>query len=238
MSDFNFSRHKRTNKTRLFYAMGIVCLIAFGAAAFFGLGMPTVTDNGATADASSSTASIIYRPTPTESIVQNNTPSKNPSKPTNSSQPEIFKPSEVTQVVTPSASFFVMPITGDIIKDYDGEHLQYSLTLGDWRPHEAIDIKGVTGDRINAAGDGTVTSVYTDSFYGLTVEINHGNEITGIYSGLEQANVKAGDIVGANDEIGTLGKVPCESVETTHLHFSIKSGDKFISPMNIIGVTE
>ena len=129
-----------------------------------------------------------------------------------------------------------MPLTGEIIKNYSDTELQYSITFGDWRLHKAVDIKGITGDRINSAGDGTVTAVYEDSLYGLTVEINHGNEVTAIYSGFETASVAVGDVVGANDALGSLGKVPCESVETTHLHFSVKIGDKFVSPMSIIGV--
>ncbi len=241
MSNFKFTRRGGFAKSRAFYATCIVSLIAFGAAAFFGLGMPSNDKIGNTADAASQ-SSVIYRPIASESDAAQNsfesdTPSSTPSKkPTSSATASAFKPSEVTDVGTPSANFFVMPLTGEIIKQYNDKELQYSLTLGDWRMHQSVDIKGVTGERINAAGDGTVTAVYENAVYGLTVEINHGNEVTAIYSGLESASVNVGDIVGANMEIGTLGKVPCESVETTHLHFSMRVGDNYVSPMNMIGV--
>ncbi len=236
MSKMKFSRNGKLLKSRGFYATSIICLMAFGAAAFFGLGMPRIT--GDTADATSSNT-VNYVPAPTISTpaeVESITPSKNPTKPSSSSTASIFKPSEITEVVTPSASFFVMPLTGEIIKDYSDKELQYSLTLGDWRLHKSVDIKGVTGDRINAAGDGTVTAVYDDPLYGLTIEINHGNDVIAVYSGLETASVSVGDVVGVNMELGTLGKVPCESVETTHLHFSMRVGDNLVSPMNMIGV--
>lgn len=237
-----FSR-KGSLKSRGFYAAGVICLIAFGAAAFFGLGMPSVTDD--TADASS-TEPVTYVPSPTISTADkdqvknptDNTASKNHGKSESSDTVSIFKPSDVTAIetVTPTASFFVMPLTGEVIKDYSDTELQYSLTFNDWRLHKAIDIKGVTGDRINAAGDGTVTAVSDDPLYGLTVEINHGNDIVASYSGLDTANVKVGDVVGVNMQIGTLGKVPCESVETTHLHFSMRVSDKTVSPLNMIGM--
>ncbi len=236
MSKMKYSR-ARLLKSRGFYAACIIGLLAFGAAAFFGLGMPRIYGD-ATADAASS-STVTYQPQIDLSypeVPDNTSSSEKPKKPSSSSTVSIFKPSEVTEVVTPSANFFVMPLTGEIIKPYSDTELQYSLTLGDWRLHKAVDIKGVTGDRINAAGDGTVTAVYSDALYGLTVEINHGNDVVATYSGLETATVKVGNVVGVNMEIGTLGKIPCECVETTHLHFSVKIGDKTVSPLNIIGV--
>ncbi len=241
MSNIRFDGRTRKLKSRGFYIASIVCLIGFGVAAFFGLYMPRLLNDAVgTADAASSNGAVYREQTPSNAPEdvggQSNKPQQSQNNQASSGTASIFRPSEVTEVVTPSANFFVMPIANEIIKDYSEAELQYSLTLGDWRLHKAVDIKGVTGDRINSAGDGTVTAVYDDHSYGLTVEINHGNEITAIYSGFETVVVAVGDVVAANSELGTLGKVPCESVETTHLHFSMQVGDKSVSPMNMIGV--
>ena len=83
---------------------------------------------------------------------------------------------------------------------------------------------------------GTVTLIYDDGQYGKTIEINHGNDIVAIYSGLDEIMVEVGDVVAVNMQIATLGKVPCESVETAHLHLAIKKGEKYISPLSIMGV--
>ena len=243
MSKMKFSRAGGILKSRGFYAAAIICLVAFGAAAWFGFGRPNAVPDTARAE---STVSVPYVPAPTISTADKNSSSAPSDSDSSSKQQQtsskntasVFLPSDVTavQTVTPTASFFVMPLTGDIIKNYSDSELQYSLTFNDWRLHKAVDIKGVTGDRINSAGDGTVTAVTNDPLYGLTVEINHGNNVIASYSGLETADVKVGDVVSANMQIGTLGKVPCESVETTHLHFSMSVSDKTVSPLNMIGM--
>ncbi len=235
MTNMNFTRHS-SKKTSILAAASI-CLVAIGAAAWVGVGskitQPTDSANNSNAD---SRPSYVYEPSD-GAMDDYETPTA-PNKPQENEQSKAPTPSknDAVATVTPSAGFFVLPMTGDIIKDFNDSELQYSLTYNDWRLHTALDIKGVTGSAVNAAGDGIVTSIYEDRQYGLTVEINHGNDIVATYSGLETVIVAVGDVVAVNMQIATLGKVPCESVETSHLHFSVKKGGTLIPPLNIMGV--
>jgi len=229
--------HAKPTKPKGLYIVAALCLIAVGAAAFFGI------DRGVTPDSTAQNASVASQPSYTfpeedfgameEQSSSSKLPDKNPSS---TPQPEPQQEQQAVETVTQAAGFFVFPVTGEIIKDFSDTELQYSLTYDDWRLHQAVDIKAPKGERINAAGDGTVIDIYEDRQYGKTVEINHGNDIVAVYSGLDEVTVAVGDVIAVNMQIGTLGKVPCESVETAHLHFAIKKGESFISPLSIIGV--
>ena len=236
MSNMRFT-HAKPTKSKGLYIVAALCLIAVGAAAFVGI------DRGVTPDSTAQNSSVASQPSYTfpdkdYGAMDDDTPtSKQPDKNTSSTpEPKPQEEQQAVETVTQAAGFFVFPVTGEIIKDFSDTDLQYSLTYDDWRMHRAVDIKAPKGERINAAGDGTVIDIYDDRQYGKTVEINHGNDIVAIYSGLDEVTVAVGDVIAVNMQIGTLGKVPCESVETAHLHFAIKKGESFISPLNIIGV--
>ena len=236
MSNMRFT-HAKPPKSKGLYIVAALCLIAVGAAAFVGI------DRGVTPDSTAQNSSVASQPSYTfpdkdYGAMDDDTPtSKQPDKNTSSTpEPKPQEEQQAVETVTQAAGFFVFPVTGEIIKDFSDTDLQYSLTYDDWRMHRAVDIKAPKGERINAAGDGTVIDIYDDRQYGKTVEINHGNDIVAIYSGLDEVTVAVGDVIAVNMQIGTLGKVPCESVETAHLHFAIKKGESFISPLNIIGV--
>ncbi len=232
MSNMHF---KPTKKFKAKYLAAALCLVALGAAAWFGVGKaafaPQTEEPQNAADGTTSSAPF-NQPLPSQ---EPQSPSSTPSAPKDNG-PSTSSQQDTVQTVSPTADFFVLPVTGEIIKKFSDTELQYSLTYKDWRLHPALDIKAPTGERINAAGDGTVIEIYDDPLYGKTVVINHGNDVVAYYCGLAEVTTAVGDGIGANMQIGTLGKVPCESVETTHLHLMIKKGDKYISPLNIMGV--
>jgi len=238
MSNMRFT-HQKGTKSKGLYVVAALCLVAVGATAFFGIDS-AFEPEGSTAD-NTSKPSVVSQPSYTYpdkdygALDLPETPSKSEDKPTSSTAPQ-SQEQQAVETVTQAAGFFVLPVTGEIIKDFSDSELQYSLTYNDWRLHKGIDIKAPKGERINAAGDGTVTLIYDDGQYGKTIEINHGNDIVAIYSGLDEIMVEVGDVVAVNMQIATLGKVPCESVETAHLHLAIKKGDKYIAPLNIMGV--
>ncbi len=237
MSKMHFSNSKKFKGK---YLAAAACLVALGAAAWFGVGQaafsPQPEKPQNTADGGTSSLSSQPQYTLPQSSEDAQRPSSTPSPHRDEDTPSSSSQQDAVQTVSPTADFFVLPVTGEIIKDFSDTELQYSLTHKDWRLHPALDIKAPTGERINAAGDGTVIEIYDDPYYGKTVVINHGNDIVAYYCGLGEVTTAVGDGIGANMQIGTLGKVPCESVETAHLHLVIKKGDKYISPLNIMGV--
>ncbi|MBQ6816625.1 MAG: M23 family metallopeptidase [Clostridia bacterium] len=137
----------------------------------------------------------------------------------------------------PTAEYFLMPIEGNIIKVYDNVTLQYSATLGDMRLHTGIDIAATGGSAVKSAGDGTVTEIYNDAALGTVVVIDHGNSVVAKYCGLEnETAVKSGDTVKAGTELGTLGIIPIESADESHLHFEIFEGGTAVSPLQKMGM--
>lgn len=159
-------------------------------------------------------------------------------KPTSKPDTPANKPvaSELKQI---AASYFVLPVTGNIIKGFSENELQYSATFNDMRLHLGIDIAADASTAIKAAGDGVVKEVKTSDTLGVTVVIDHGNGITASYSGLEKnPTVKAGDQVHSGTTIGSLGTVPCESLDRSHLHLEFTKDSKPVSPLQIMGMEE
>lgn len=139
----------------------------------------------------------------------------------------------------PTAEYFLMPVDGNIIKVYDNVTLQYSATLGDMRLHNGIDIAAAGGSAVKSAGDGTVTEIYNDAALGTVVVIDHGNSVVAKYCGLEgQTAVKSGDSVKAGTELGTLGIIPIESADESHLHFEIFENGEAVSPLKKMGMED
>lgn len=266
LSKSDVSRVKRALHSRGFFVLLAICLVAVGAAAWLSIGykpsksvksgdasdtssMNTLSEyithdsNGMRISSSDSSKSVGSVPTQNSSsggsvssaTPQNKGRGENQSG-TQQSANTTTSSQQTVAAVTPTADFFVMPLTGEILLDYSETELQYSTTFHDWRIHSGIDIKGKIGDVIKSAGDGTVTAVYNDSKWGQVVQINHGNGIVASYCGLDTAEVSVGDTVKVNQQIGKLGTVPCESLEDTHLHLSMTKSDTVVSPLSIIGM--
>ena len=99
-----------------------------------------------------------------------------------------------------------MPLDGDVKTGYAIDRLVYNKTLKEWRTHPAIDIAGEVGAEVKSAYDGTIADIKTDPHYGLTIIVNHGNDLKTVYSGLAvNSEVTVGSTVSAGDVIGKLG---------------------------------
>ena len=57
-----------------------------------------------------------------------------------------------------------------VTNPYAMEHLLYSITLDQYMTHCGTDIEADADTQVLAVADGTVTAVYTDDRYGLSVE--------------------------------------------------------------------
>ena len=138
---------------------------------------------------------------------------------------------------TPYKSYYKYPLTEAVVKGYS-EELVYNKTMNDYRAHTAVDFAGSEGDKVQCINDGLVTNVYTDGKYGLCVEIDHGGTLVVKYCGLNSTGLKKGDFVDIGNEVGTLGKVPCENGDESHLHMSATLDGKSVNIMDIMGKTE
>lgn len=134
------------------------------------------------------------------------------------------------------ATFFTLPIGGEIIKEFDNKNLQFSDTFGDWRLHLGVDISAKNSAEVYASGNGQVQKVYEDPLLGGTVVINHGKGIVAYYSGVVSAFVKKGEIVEVGQTLGIIGDIPSEIVEAKHLHFAVKKDDVWVHPIKTLGI--
>ena len=129
---------------------------------------------------------------------------------------------------------YYAPCEGYIQKDYSEDVLVFSQTMNDHRIHLGVDISGKVGDPVKAFGSGTVERIYSDSFMGKTVVIDHGNGLKSYYMNLaaeipdgitEGAKIEAGTVIGAIGETAI-----SECADSPHLHFEIRVNGKKCDP--------
>lgn len=137
---------------------------------------------------------------------------------------------ELRQTQTETAET-VMPVSGQVLRDYAMEELTYNATTKDWRTHDGVDLTAQSGETVKAARKGTVLAVYEDPLYGMTVELSHADGYTTCYSGLtEEIAVQVGQEVTAGQSLGTVGTVLVETAMESHLHFSVCQNGTSVDP--------
>jgi murein DD-endopeptidase MepM/ murein hydrolase activator NlpD len=142
-------------------------------------------------------------------------------------------------VLTEAAPFFSLPVTGEVIKNFSNDTLQYSQTFKDWRLHLGVDIAAEKGDVVFSCAQGVVEDIYNDSAYGTVIAIDHGNGLMAFYCGMNRTpTVKIGDTVESGSQLGVLDTVPCESVEQFHLHLEMEQDGVQVSPLLAMGMME
>lgn len=153
-----------------------------------------------------------------------------------SEQADTKSEENATEAATAKILTYALPIKANIIKPFSKDNLIYSETYGDMRAHDGIDIVAEEGTTIKACAEGTVSEIKKDSLWGNTVVIEHKDGKFSYYCGLNDVSVKEGETVTMSSIIGTVGEVPCECLDTTHLHFGIKDENGWLSPLEVLGL--
>ncbi len=169
----------------------------------------------------------------TRESTEEKTTEENTSKKTSEKATE--KITESTAQTTKKTVSCVLPVGTQILKDYSNGTPVKSKTMNDWRLHNGVDFSGEAGDAVHAVCDGKVTKVSQDSMWGKTVEIDHGNGMSAKYCGFDEISVKENDEVKKDQEIGTLGSIPIESADNTHLHLEITLNGEITDPIAALG---
>ncbi len=128
---------------------------------------------------------------------------------------------------------FIMPVTGEVTLEYAKDKLVYSKTLEEWRAHAGVDIASDRGTPVKAVADGVVSDVRNDTFYGITVVVDHGNGLQSLYRNLASDEmVSVNQKVKQNEIIGSIGNTAAdESAEQPHLHFEVLKNNVDVDPM-------
>lgn len=138
---------------------------------------------------------------------------------------------EVKEIAIPDPTF-IMPVSGDIIKEYAKDNLIYSKTLEEWVTHTGIDIAGETSSVVKASADGTITAIKNDPRFGITIIMRHDNGYETRYANLLTTEfVKIGEKVSQGQTIGTIGNSAVfEIMEKPHLHFELLKNNQYQNP--------
>jgi len=151
------------------------------------------------------------------------------------SNPDGTKPDEKpnTEKMT-----FIAPVVGKLVKTHSLTIPVYSETLEEWRVHTGIDISCDEGAEVFCVYDGVVKEVYSDPLYGYTVVVDHGNDVTSIYSNLDASSDSVptvGSDVKLGDKIGNVGDGALfELAEEPHLHFEVELKGASVNPLDYI----
>lgn len=183
-----------------------------------------------TDDRGTSTPTALPSPSPT--VTPTETPDATPTV-----QPIVeptVSPTEVPALSYPD--YFFLPVNGTVTKDYSDGLPVLSVTLGDWRAHNGVDIGAQEGDKVSAAANGVVLDVRYEEAWGWIVDVDHGGNLLASYRCLgEDVAVKKGDTVSAGQTIGSVGAGGYEECgQETHLHFEMTYGGRYVDPIVIM----
>ncbi|MBP9952582.1 MAG: peptidoglycan DD-metalloendopeptidase family protein [Cypionkella sp.] len=118
------------------------------------------------------------------------------------------------QRTSASASRFVMPLDGKIIRTYVK------------KKNDGIDIAAAAGSPVKAAADGTVAAVTTDTEGTPIIVIRHADNILTVYAGVDGAKVAKGAAVKRGQTIATV-----RAGNPAFLHFEVRKGVESVDPM-------
>jgi len=131
---------------------------------------------------------------------------------------------------------FIIPVEGEVIKEFSKDNLIYSQTLDEWVTHNGIDIKADKATIVKSSANGKVTAIKNDPRYGITIIIEHDNGYETRYSNLLTAEfVNVGEKVEQGQTIGTVGNTGTfEVLDDSHLHFEVLKDSEYLDPSLII----
>lgn len=131
---------------------------------------------------------------------------------------------------------YIAPVEGSVQMEYSMDMPIYSKTLDQYMTHPGVDIAAPLSAKVKAIAHGTITKVYKDDRYGMTVQITHDNGILSIYSNLaEEGIAEMGDVVEQGQVIGAVGETALfETLEEAHLHLEMTKDSACINPADYI----
>lgn len=229
------SSSKTVKNTRLLYSAICVSIIALGVIVYFA--------SAGTSDSVNKSTTITETTIEAAQEAQHAVTVKETTtaKQTTTAAPSTTKKESASMAQgdtnTPYKSFYKYPVGEEVQRAFSTE-LAYDETMEDYRSHAAVDFACTMGASVESINDGIVLSVQKDGMWGNVVEIDHGGKLVAVYKGLDNVSVAKGDSVAIGQAIGTVGTIPCESAQESHLHLETKLDGEFVDPLKVMGKTE
>jgi len=129
---------------------------------------------------------------------------------------------------------FIYPLHGEILTGFREEYLNIEKSI--YYKHTGIDISGDPGDRVIAAGTGTVSYTGFSPIGGRTIVIKHNAMIRTTYLNLQSIYVSKGDSVRQGDIIASIGALDDPSCDEYHLHFGIIYDGAYLDPVQLLAI--
>ena len=133
---------------------------------------------------------------------------------------------EQEDVASDMLTVYVIPVEGEIIKDFSRDALVFSETMKDYRTHAGVDIACEYGCEVKCFADGTIESFENTQLDGMVLTVRHSDELITRYcnlSGELAEGIEVGSSVRAGDSIAYVGESGIiECAEPVHLHFEIE----------------
>ncbi|WP_456277465.1 peptidoglycan DD-metalloendopeptidase family protein [Bacillus sp. AK128] len=97
-----------------------------------------------------------------------------------------------------------------------------------------IDIVSKNGESFDVVASlgGTVTRVVKDPLLGYVVELDHGNNITTMYSALENVKIEEGANVEQGELLAVAGRSLYNEEAGVHTHFEIRKDNEPVNPLD------
>ena len=228
MMQHNESNHKFANflKTKGYYMLLALCILAVGVSAYVFV-TDAVREQKALEQSLSVPAAVQDPAMPSEP--QSVQPVTTPQTPD-------VQTEEAAEPVQGTLEETVMPVSGVVVQDFAMDRLTYNATTQDWRVHNGVDLAAPLGQQVRAARAGTVSAVYEDDYYGVTVVVQHADGYSSHYAGLAEApGVSAGDSVTAGQVLGAVGNTAIiEAAQEPHLHFEVYCDGEPVDPAGFL----
>lgn len=124
------------------------------------------------------------------------------------------------------------PVEGSVAMDYSMETTTYFQTLNVYKCNPALIISAHVGDPVQAAADGTVSSIKMDEETGNTVTVDMGNGYEATYGQMTNLAVKEGDTVSRDTVLGYIEKATkYYTKEGDNLYFAVTKDGKPVDPV-------
>ena len=122
---------------------------------------------------------------------------------------------------------FKLPVVSKITSYYGARRTFNGGLLRTY--HSGMDVLAPVGTPVHVGASGRVAAIQEFKVRGLVVIVDHGRGVFTLYCHLSKVNVKAGQIVSANEVIGLSGN--SGRSEGPHLHWELAVGGVTVDPL-------
>lgn len=124
------------------------------------------------------------------------------------------------------------PVEGSVAMDYSMDTTTYFQTLNVYKCNPAMIISAHVGDPVQAAAEGTVSSIKVDEETGNTVTVDMGNGYEATYGQMTNLAVKEGDAVTRDTVLGYIEKTTkYYTREGDNLYFAVTKDGNPVDPV-------